>query len=242
MLLKNCIYGLIFLISLSSLILLLFSIESKNKHVCRIIKIIDIVYIFYLICIIFIKEGLALAYQLNILFYEGLGVVALLLLIISIIICSVKRKNLNIDIKQKKANVVMLILLVIPIISFMSMYFREKYLINNSDLILVYYSGGNGGLGDGVNFAYAINDDYCKEISIGADINGYDMKKFLPKTFSKVNTEYIQALKTAYEVKYNNKEGTILIYKNEKCIHKKKINSQYFNVDLKSIFVKEVVI
>lgn len=237
MLLKNCIYGLIFLISLSSLFLLIFSIKNRNKYVLKIIRIIDIVYILYLMFIVFVSQQVNIAYQLDILIYEGLGVNAILLLIISIIVCSVKKGKVHIDIKSKKLTYIMVILLVIPIISFMSMYFREKYLINNSDLILVYHSSGNGGFGDGASFAYAINNDYCKEISIGTYYDGYNMEDFLPKSFFEVNPQYIKTINTEYEIKYDVENRKILIYKGGKCIHEKKLNSKYFNIDLKKVFV-----
>ncbi len=63
--------------------------------------------------------------------------------------------------------------MILPIIAFLSAFFREKYLIDNSNLILEYHSNGNGGF-DGQNFAYAISDNFCEQISIGTQINGYN--------------------------------------------------------------------
>lgn len=238
MLLKNCIYALIILISLSSLVLMVFSIKNKNKHVCKIIKIIDIIYILYLICIFIIQQGdpFSIDYPLDILIYEEFGAIALLLFLASIIICTIKKKKMEIDIKSKKASVIMIILLAMPVISFMTMYFREKYLIANSDLILVYKSGSGF---NSFNFAYAINNDYCEKVSIGTSTNGYSMKDFLPrdKTYLDGDLEYFQTLNTQYEIKYDEEERKILIYKNGKCIHKEKINDKYYSIDLKRIFV-----
>ena len=49
MLLKNCIYFIIILISLLSIPILIYSIKNKNKNVLKCIKIINIFYIVYLI-------------------------------------------------------------------------------------------------------------------------------------------------------------------------------------------------
>lgn len=253
MLLKNCIYLLTLLIGGSSFALLMWSMESKNKYTCRIIKIISIISIFYLTLLFSIQQGavFSIDYQLGILFYEGLTILAFFLFIISIIICSLKKKKLDVDIKSKKAIVIMVVLLLTPIIYLTSIYFREKYLINNSDLILVYYSRGNGGFGDGVNFAYAVNDDYCKEISMGASISGYNMENYLPKPFVQINPKSIDDLdieyeelekhikipNTEYEIKIDDYNRDFSIYKNGKRIQLNCYTGRYFNVELEKVFI-----
>ena len=113
---------------------------------------------------------------------------------------------------------------------------KEYYLIINSDLVLLYKSNGNGGIGDSNNFAYAINENYIKEISLGIAIGDYSLVKYLPKKFKKIdNIENINN----YNVSLDNNEKYISIYKNNKLIHKKQINPSYFNISFDGGFYKK---
>ena len=104
---------------------------------------------------------------------------------------------------------------------------KEYYLIINSDIVLVYESNGNGGIGNSNYFAYAINENYCKEISLGIAIGDYSLVEYLPKNSKKIdNIENIND----YNISFDSNEKYITIYKNNKLIHKKQINPNYYNI------------
>lgn len=232
MLVSNFIVNIVVVFFIFSLILLIYSIKNKNKNICKGIIVIDIVYIIYLFLdLVIITDILEIYFQLGIIVIGGIGLLTGLLLIISAIICFIKMKKITIRIKSKKVIMTTILLVILPIIAFLSVFFREKYLIDNSNLILEYYSRGNGGF-DGQNFAYAISDNFCKQISIGTQINGYNMKKFLPKSAFEINVSDMQNIE--YEITIDSTR--ILIYKNGKCIHERNHNGNYFNIELKRAF------
>ena len=230
MLLKNCVYFIIIGISLLSIPLLIYSIKSKNKNNCQNVKIISIFYIVYLIIsIIFIPHVLSLDIGFEMILLAFIVFIAIIFDIISIIICSIKvRKYKEEFSSSKKAGVCLLLFIVLPILIFFSSLLREWYLITNSDLILVYHSSGNGGLGDSNVFAYAINENYCKEISMGIAIGDYSLAAYLPKNVEKIdNVENIRN----YDVYLDSQNNYITVYKNNELIHKKRFNSYYANID-----------
>ena len=102
---------------------------------------------------------------------------------------------------------------------------------------MVYESKGNGTIGSGNYFAYAINENYFKEISLGIGVGDYSLVKFLPKEAKKIdNVESINN----YNILFDNKEKFITVYKNNKIIHKKQINSNYFNIEFDGgFYIKE---
>lgn len=232
MIISNYICEIAVLFSIFSLTLLIYSIINKNKNICKNIIIIDIIYIIYsYINLGIIPYILKIYFPLGIIVIWGLSMFSGLLFLISIVICLIKIKKLQLNIKSKKAIPVTIILLTLPIITFLFVFLREKYLINNSELILEYHSRGNGSF-DGQNFAYAISDDFCEQISIGTEIDGYYMKSFLPKSSFEINLSDIQNI--GYEITIDSKK--ILIYKNGKSIHEKKHDGNYSNIELKRIF------
>ena len=111
----------------------------------------------------------------------------------------------------------------------------------NSDLVLVYNSHGNGGIGDIKYFAYAVNEKYCKEISLGIQVGDYSLIRFLPEKAKKIdNIEDISNLSN-YNIPFSSNEKYISVYKNGKCIHKKQLNSSYFNIDFDGGFIQTII-
>lgn len=233
MLLKNCVYFLILIIDILSVPMLIFSKNTKNINTCKNIRVIDISYIIYLITlIIIIPDILKLDTSFEILFLSFISLVALIIYIISIILCS---KKIN---KNKGVNTISwktLILLIIPVLLFSVSYFKERYLINNSEIILIYKSSGNGGIGDSKTFAFAINEKYFSEISLGIANQDYSLKEFVPKDFKMVKN--ILDIDN-YNVTIDD-EKYISVYKNNKLIHKKRIKSSYYNIDFEGGFYVE---
>ena len=229
MLVKNCLYIIVVILNILSVPIFIYSIVNKNKKICKGIICMGLMYILYLF--------LGLTYVPYVLYINiGLEVVLLwissfvsgLFYTISIIICLVKiKKNKSDSRNLKKLNFVIPILIILPILFFGQSFLREYYILKNSDLVLVYHSAGVSSLGfDDQNFCYAINDDYCIEISLGIWSKGDWLKNFLPKNSIRINN--IEELNYyGYDVKLDS-EG-IFVYKNGILIHNKQHKSGYFN-------------
>ena len=113
-----------------------------------------------------------------------ISIIAGLIYIITVIVCRYKiNKNYSKDIQEnileeipedipynKHFAFAAKLVILIPILIFSFVFFKELYLIRNSDLILIYTSRGNGGLGDSHSFAFAVNDQYCESFDIGVDL------------------------------------------------------------------------
>lgn len=230
MLLKNCVYVITIVMSLLSIPILIYSIKNKNTNNCKSIQIINIFYIVYLIInVVVLPSVLSLDIGLEILFLVFIALIAIIIDIISIVICSKRiKKDNKIFSFSKKSLLFLLVLIILPVLLLVCSFLKEYYLIVNSDLVLVYRSNGNGGIGDSEEFAYAINDNYCKEISLGVATGDYSLKGYLPKKAKKIdNIENI----SNYDIFFDSQENYITIYKNNKLIHKEQINNNYFNIE-----------
>lgn len=165
-----------------------------------------------------------------------ISIIGGVLYLISTIICICRRKKLNDNSDDKLFSKIIKILIVVPIIVFAFVLFKEKYLINNSEFILKYHTDGNGGLGDFHEFVYVISDKYCTEISVDVDLSyNYYNRMFLSKNMKKETEDELQnkGYKVAFDKQY------IIVYKNQKLIHKKKMNDIYFDIELDSIYYNE---
>lgn len=240
LLIKNCIYCVAILISLFSIVTMIWSIKNKNQYICKNVILFSIIYIIYLIVdlsmiyILYIPIGLEALFIFLVMFIAGI------LYVISVILNLIKRKKLERYAKKKKVLITTIILIILPIIFFSVCVLRQKYLINNSDLVLVYSSSGNGGFGDEDTFAYAIGEDYCKQFDLGIDINGYRLKEFLPKNAVKITNIDDIAYMTDYKMIPNEEDfDAVSVYKDNKQICKINYQSRYFNIDFeKGFYIK----
>ena len=230
MLVKQMVYFLCAFMSLASIIILIYSIINKKKDVCKGIIILSITYIVFLIYgIQYIILLLNLSTGWDMLYYIGLSRIAIILFIITIVISIIKLIKLKeIAENPQKYKLIILLLIIFPIIIFSFSYAREIYYINNSKLVLVFTSGENFNEKD---FAYAINDTYCKEISIGTDFRGYKMAMHLPKGFKDLNYTW-----TTDKVNIN--DNKIVIYRNDEVIYEGKLIHKISGYGLREVFYK----
>lgn len=236
MLFRTCYYILTIFISMFSLITLIYSIVNKEKYVSKNILIISIAYIIYLLMGIYLINYFHVYFGLEILYIYMFIISGWILYGVSIIINLVKFKKLNkISNKKKKMIItsILLFLLVFPILTIYFNVLNDKKIINNSDLILVYSSDGNGGFGDSDTFAYAVSDNYCTEFDFGIDLDGYYLKEFLPNNIEEANDL------GNYKIEFNEswEDNSAMIYKNDKLICKVKNKEHYFNIELEKIFM-----
>ncbi|MEE0061120.1 MAG: hypothetical protein UE295_09875 [Acutalibacteraceae bacterium] len=239
MLLKNCIYFIGILFFLFSIPTLIYTIKNKVKKNCKSIVLVDIICIVYLVMAFYLPNILYLEFGLEMLFIYLFEFLAGILYIISIIINLTKIKKLQenpeIQSKQKKVKIAIVAVLILPALLLSTNILRYIYLFNNSELILVYSSAGNGGIGDYETFAYAIGENSCVQFDLGIDIDGYRLKEFLPDNATEIKN--IEELKD-YKIEFNTDfpDNSISVYKNNELICTANNKSNYFNIDFERGF------
>lgn len=128
---------------------------------------------------------------------------------------------------------VLSVLLILPLLILYGSILRNKYIIDNSDYILIYYSRGNGGFGDGKYFNIAIKDDSSELIELGTATSGYNMKEFIS---SSLDIKEITNLGEIGEYRVTFADDKIKIYRNESIIFEMDNSERYFNVEFKKGF------
>ena len=181
MLVKEIIYFLCIFIFAVSCFNLIYSINNKNKNIFKYIILLSIIFILYsIVDMLILPSILNLDIGFEILIFYIFLLVSSILFVISIIISIIKSKKINTIGKFTKYKIIFLFLIIFPILMFCFSYYRERYYINNSKLILVCKKGEEF---SEKSYAYAISKDYTKKITIGANFRGYAMKKHLPSSF-----------------------------------------------------------
>ena len=231
MLVKQSLYLLSIFIFISSIILLIYSIKTKNKKTIKYSIILSITYIIYsILFIIILPSILSLSIGFEILLFKGIVLITLIIFIISIIISNKKLNTLKYIYNNSKKDIIILSLLIsFPIIIFCSSFFREMYYIYNSNLIIVYKEGELFNIN---YYTYAISDKYCEEISIGTEYGGYKIEKYLPNRFNRLNYTW-----SSDDIKYVN--NTITIYRNKKIIYTGKTNKKIKTNEIEDIYYKK---
>lgn len=202
MLVINLIYLVSIFLTIMSIILLIYSIRNKNKNICNSICIIDIVYIIYFFIAMFLTERLFLDVGLEMLLFYLCFLVSTIIYLVSIVICCIKKRKLTKVNKSKRISILIIILLLLPVIAFFITFYREIYLLNNSNLVLVSHSNGNGSIGAASSSIHVLGTDYYEEVSIGADSGGYKIKNFLPQSYTVLKAY-------EYGIRYNNSTYTL---------------------------------
>lgn len=238
---RDFVYNMPIIISIMGLLSIFFALKNNNKKNNKLIIIFNTINIIYLFVIsTLIHNLLPIIVNLGIIIIWLISIVGGVLYIISTIICIVKRKKLKEIFENRMILKMFIIIILIPAVVFISFLCKEIYLINNSEIILSYYSSGNGGFGDSNYFVYAVSDKYCKEISIDVDLSyGYYNKMFLPDKLIEINENELHNKGIEAVIERENNKEYLYIYKNKKLIHKRKLNQSYFNVDLEGVFYNE---
>ena len=235
MLIKSCVYLISILISIFSVISLVFSIKNKNKHLCKWIIGINISYVLYLLAMYLVLDFLYIPVGLEILYLNFLVIISIILYFISIIINVNKKKKLRSGIKNNKIILIPVLLILMPVFFTLFFTFENKKIISDSNLIVVYKSSGNGGFGDIKNFAYSINNDRCIEFDLGIDLGSYSLKRFLPRNAIEISN--INEL-DEYTITFSEEKNisSIIVYKNNNKICQVKNKSHYYNLDFDRAF------
>lgn len=233
MLIEKFYYLISFWLIIFSLFSLVYSITNDNSSNCSKIITVNVFYILYLISFYFIVGYLHIPYGFEMLFIVFLGVGAVILYIISIVINMLKRAK-SIDYQNSIIiNFIIIVLILLPIFSFSLSYFYNRTIINKSKILLVFYSAGNGGIGDGKSYAYAIGNNDCKQFDLGIGSNGIYLRNYLPQNYNEINN--LEEL-TDYKIVFDENDYFV-VYKNNRELCKVKNKDNYYNIDFEKGFM-----
>ena len=174
-------------IFVTTIILMVLSIKNKDKKFCIKNIIINVFFIIFgFVDLIILPQYMNLEMDLG----DSLLVVAecfiIMLLAIATLIVNIVilcRKNFKDSENKTKWKSYYIFIILIPIVLIILIYFYEKILISNCDLILI--SNYQNGITTSKTNKYAIGDNYCLEVSIDenlirkdgerTDVNSYDI-------------------------------------------------------------------
>ena len=226
------VHIIIFALFLFAIYMLVLSIKNKKMGNIKYIKNMCIINVIYVILFLRSFYFVPLIIDFELILYYLLGIVSIILYIIAIIICINKIKKSTNNDKSNIGFKKFIVIALIPLILFILCLSRELYLINSSDMILSCTSDGNGGIGDVQDFYYVFNNKNLNEISIDYDILNYS-DRHITKKFKEIKIDELNSL--GYNVSV---EDEIIITKDSKLMYKKKLNPDYFNIDIDHIYYK----
>ncbi len=240
----NLIYFLIGVGLFISIIQLILSTRNKNRYICKWYIFLEISYIIMFILEIILTHKLYLPIGFDFLFIEFAALIGGMINIISLIINFTKKgdaKKYGYDNSKKSVMTISLLLVLIPLILITSFIICTQIMINNSELIVIYRSSGNGGIGDSKYFAVAIGDDYCKEFDLGIESGGIYLKNFISKDYNQV-LEYEQL--NGYEISFTKDIGFsndlyFRLIKDEKSFCSINVNRYYNNSFERAFLIKK---
>ena len=234
MLIKNAYFLITTFGFIAAFVALITSIVNKDKTVAKIIAIVSGIYLAYIPLLFILVNNLHLSIGLEILFVLAANVVAAIIYIIAIGISLYKKQHGKKLTKNPIAiKITSVILAVLPAI-IMSFALASNFVaIDTADILVFYYSAGNGGLGDGDNFAFAINDHGCTQFDYGADFGGYYFEHNLPANAKVVS------LKDYPEYKFTNSRDSFSAFKDDEEICNVAHQGDYFNIKLERTIIFE---
>ena len=238
MLIKTRIYLVAVLLIVLSIAALIVSIRNKNANYCRYLSLLCCVCILYLfVDLAVLAGGLGVGIGLEVLLLYAAGVAAVIVFIAAIAVNVKKRSNLqhagngSLPMAMK---IFALILILFPLIFISARVIRDRILISRSDALVVFDSRGNGGIGDGKTFAYAIRGDECKQFDLHI---GYGLRKIVPEGAVKAKADRDGADLGEYRI--NMKNSDISILHGDKEIFKYDSSTgPYFNIDISECYYR----
>ena len=241
MLIRTRLYWIAILLIILSVVALIFTIKNKNAATCKVMIWASVLAIFYLWASIFLGPLLSVDINLEILFFYLFGAIGTVVYVITIVINVIKRKSImktffatNYSVPQS-LKIFLLLLFVLPVLFVSVRIIRDRILIATSDAIVVFYSGGNGGIGDSRLFAFGIQGDKCKPFDLGIDLA---VDELVPKNTVSVNTHEGAVILGNYEVILDGDNITIL-KGNQKVLEYDAYQHGFFNIKVKEGYYKQ---
>ena len=241
MLIKYRIYIVALFLILFSIPVMLISILNKNPNVAMKMIILIIICLAYLfIDILVLGPVLSVGLDFILILFYLAGVVSGAVYLISIVINIVKKIKYSGQLENgsgfdKACNIIIALVIIFPIVFISSRVIRDLVVVKNSDMILILYSSGNGTLGSGEDFAYAVKGDKCRQFDLCID---YNIEKILPDDFEKFGSRGDEDFAGGYKVYVKNSE--IRIWNGEKKIFEYDHPiGRYYNISLKEAYIKK---
>lgn len=238
MLIKTRIYLVALMLIVLSVVALVFSIRNKNANYCRYLNLLCCVGIFYLfVDLAVLVESLGVSIGLEVLLLYAAGFAAGIVYVAAIVVNVKKRKSLlqtgngNIPMIMK---ILALVLILFPVIFISVRIVRDRILISRSDALVVFSSRGNGGIGDGSNFAYAIRGGECKRFDLHIE---YGLQKIVPEGSIKAKSDWDGADLGKYRVNIKNSDISIL-HGDKEIFRYDSSSGPYFNIDIDECYYK----
>ena len=241
MLIKTRIYLVAVILIVLSVAALIVSIRNKNANYCRYMSLLCGVCMFYLfVDLAVLVESLGVDIGLEVLLLYAAGVAAGIIYIAAIVVNAKKRRTLpnagtagdgSLPMTMK---ILALMIILLPVIFISVRVIRDRILISRSDALVVFDSRGNGGIGDGRTFAYAIRGDECKRFDLHI---GYGLKNIVPEGAVKAKADWDGADLGEYRI--NIKNSDISILRGDKEIFRyDSSKGPYFNIDISECYCR----
>jgi hypothetical protein len=225
MLIRHYIYIALVFIIISAIASIVYSFFNKNKFNSKALILLNLFYVGYAAIDVILITFLNIDIGFQILLVNVVLFVAAILLFTSAIINRIRIRKGKLEYKKNKPMVIFtIIMLIIPLAIVEIPIIKDLVVMNNSKLLVVYRSRGNGGIGDSKYFGYAIGDDYCIQFDVGTDSGGSSLDNYIPSSSERIS--YDSKLK-GYEIKFDNNK--IIVTKDGKKICESKTKEHYFN-------------
>lgn len=242
MLIKTRLYLIAIIFIILSVVALLFSIRNKNAATCKVMAWACGLAIVFLWASIFLGPLLCVNFNLEILFFYLFGAIGSVVYIVSIVINVAKRKSIMKTYFATEFNaphslkVFLLLLFILPVLFASFRIVRDRVLIATSDAIVVFYSGGNGGIGDSKLFAFAIDGKKCKQFDLGIELG---LDELVPKAMVRVKPYREDWTVGEYHFTMDENEGLIFKKDGQKFYQYNTHKHDYFNIDLQEAYYKQ---
>ncbi|MBR5967314.1 MAG: hypothetical protein IK001_01835 [Lachnospiraceae bacterium] len=238
MLIKTRLYLVAIILIILSIASLIVSIRNKNAAYCRYLSLLCCVGIIYLFIDLAVLVGaLGLGIGLEVLLLYAAGAAAGVVYAAAIAVNARKRKTLlqagdgSLPAAMK---ILAAVLILLPVIFISVRIVRDRILIARSDALVVFDSRGNGGIGDGRSFAYAIRGDECKPFDLHI---GYGLKKIVPEGAVKAKSDWDGADMGQYRINIKNSDISIL-RGDEEIFRYDSSTGPYFNIDISECYYR----
>ncbi len=232
----------IFLI-IFSIPLLIISIVNKNADVAKKLTVLNIVcmgYLFIDICVLSSILSVDVGFRLILIYFAGLisGIPYIISLIINIVkTIKARTQTGNVTVTPKLISFILAFVIIFPVIFISSRVIRDYVIVKNSDMVLIFHSSGNGGIGQSEEFAYAVKGDKCWQFDLCIDLS---IEKILPDGTEEFNLRNTETEKEVGNYKVYLHQSVIRIWNDEKLIFEYDEEvGRYFNISLEEAYIKK---
>lgn len=228
MLISTAIMLLLWVLGFATVPVFVLSIVNKSSARAKALLAIDIVIPVFVFLLFYSADAFCVGLPFEVVLYFMFAIAFAIIDVASIIIILVRMRKLRKGDKAAPAIIAVLTFILVPVILMSAVVIRQKVILSRSILVVEFISRGNGGIGNSEDFIYAYDGKKITLLDMGS---AYDLEKFVPSGMvpSKDN-------KTAGDFTVEMKEDTLYIYENGNLVIEQDFESEYYNVDLRSVY------